>query len=459
METSVLQGLVLACFLGVVLVLFFEKKDYLTYSILLTVVAAVATSLVLPGEQAPALEDFIGAIEWDVVFFLICLFAIVEVLEEERVFEEVARRITHRFHANTRAFFYFICLVGTLSAALIEDVSVAVIFIPMMIRACERLRVDPTPFLLGMTISINLAATLTPFGSAQNVLIASEFGLAPVWFLRYLGAYFAVSTVLTLFLLDKLVLSKQIGVLWLPACTDEGGQVVKSPEEFEFVVEDAAASPAAFWRNLAALAGFVLLLFLVPSVIVAGFVGLLAFVFINPKSGELGEDVKKRPRLSHFLRRVDYKLVYFFICLFVLVYCMEVNGTLEAAGQFVTATFPDDPLALAALVLVVTSLLSGVLDNVPVTVVFLPLIGKLVADLGLVGTDAAAVQVAFIIGINVGGNFLPQGSAADMTTLELSRKFCVPGMSFKRLLKAGGAFALLHVALGLGYLALLVRLG
>jgi hypothetical protein len=56
----------------------------------------------------------------------------------------------------------------------------------------------------------------------------------------------------------------------------------------------------------------------------------------------------------------------------------------------------------------------------------------------------------------LGGNFLPQGSAADMMTLELSNVYCVDGMNYRKLLKIGGLFALLHIILGIGYLAIMI---
>ncbi|MBA7519630.1 hypothetical protein ES705_11710 [subsurface metagenome] len=43
-----------------------------------------------------------------------------------------------------------------------------------------------------------------------------------------------------------------------------------------------------------------------------------------------------------------------------------------------------------------------------------------------------------------------------MMTLELSTKYCVDGLNYRRLLKIGGLFALLHVMLGIGYLALII---
>jgi len=101
---------------------------------------------------------------------------------------------------------------------------------------------------------------------------------------------------------------------------------------------------------------------------------------------------------------------------------------------------------------VITSILSGLLDNLPVTILFLPIL-QVLMDAGF---SVTPILVAFILGINLGGNILPQGSAADMMTLELSAKYCVDEMNYKRLLKTGGIFAIYHIILGVSYLAIII---
>ncbi|MHA1745527.1 MAG: SLC13 family permease, partial [Promethearchaeota archaeon] len=137
------------CFLLLIIVLFFDEKDYLSFSILLIMVAAGVSSIEI--EAARELETYILFIDWEVVFFLISMFTIVEILKEARLFHETARIIVNRYKHNIRKMFYVICLVSTLSASILEDISVAIIFIPIIILTCREIKINPTPFLLGMT--------------------------------------------------------------------------------------------------------------------------------------------------------------------------------------------------------------------------------------------------------------------------------------------------------------------
>jgi len=154
MMLLLLQIIVVSCFIVVIIALFRAQTDFLFYSMVGMLVAATATFLLSPSPVST--EEVFLAVDWEVIFFLISLFTIVAILEEQYIFQEIARRITTKFKTNTRMFFWVICLVSTLSAAFIEDISVAVIFIPIIINTSKKLRINPAPILLGMTICINL---------------------------------------------------------------------------------------------------------------------------------------------------------------------------------------------------------------------------------------------------------------------------------------------------------------
>ena len=80
-----LQLFVIFCFVIVIIALFREKTDFLTYSVLAMLAAATATFLFSPSPFS--IEEFILAIDWPVIFFLISVFTIVVILEEQLIFQ------------------------------------------------------------------------------------------------------------------------------------------------------------------------------------------------------------------------------------------------------------------------------------------------------------------------------------------------------------------------------------
>lgn len=446
MMELLLQIIVLSCFGIVILALFREKHDFLFFSMAAMLIAATFTYFLSP--EPVSMEEIILSVDWEVIFFLISLFTIVAILKEKRIFQEIARRITIKFSTNTRRFFWVICLTSTISAAFIEDVSVAVIFIPMILSTSEKMKINPAPILLGMTICINLASTLTPFGSAENILIANKFVLSFDWFFINLGLYFLVGTISTLYLLDKFILRKHIKDIWTPECKAKEISLKEGyAEEHELVIVEKPIPRKIFYKNMVSLLVFFGLLILIPNILLTGFIGMLLFVFLNPRRDENG---KRYPDISYYLKKVDFKLIFFFISLFVLVFSFEKVGIIKFLEELVVNIAPSNVFLLSVLILIITSLFSGLIDNVPVTVLFIPIIQILSNN----SFAAVPLLTAFILGINLGGNFLPQGSAADMMTLELSKNYCAEDLNYKRLLKVGGIFAAYHIILGVGYLAL-----
>jgi len=407
------------------------------------VLAGLVSAIFIP--ETCSLEFYIEKIEWEVIFFLITMFTIVEILKENKVFDEIARLVVVKYQTNVRKMFYVLCVISTLLATIVEDLSVAMIFAPIIIVACRKLKIKPAAYLLGMTICINIAATLTPFGSAQNILITNEFGLDILWFIFNLGPYFVISLLSTLLLLDKFSLKRDINFCATHTC---------GPEEIEedSLLNEPNIKKQKFALNLIGLLIFIVLLLVVPEIYLAGLIGALLFVLINPIKNK---EAKRSFSLSKYLSHVDYKLIYFFMALFIFVGLLEANGTIGFIEELIKSVSAESEFILAIIILLSTSILSGLIDNTPVTIIFIPIVRLL---FNLPEFYLGPLVVAFILGINLGGNFLPQGSAADLATLEISRDNQVDDMSYKRLFKVGGLFALFHVLLGIGYLAVLVFL-
>jgi len=441
MTNLFLQIFVLICFLGVVIVLFFEDKDYIYFTFIFIVIAGISTSIFIP--ETRSLEFYIDSIEWEVIFFLITMFTIVEILKENKIFDEIARLVVVKYQYNLRKMFYVICIISTLLATIVEDLSIAMIFAPIIIVASRKMNIKPAAYLLGMTICINIAATLTPFGSAQNVLITNEFGLDMLWFIINLGPYFVISLISTLVLLDRFSLKKDLDYCIDHACGSE-----EIEEDSSFTEPNIERNK--FIMNLIGLVIFIILLLVIPEIYLAGLIGTLIFVLINPVENKNG---KKSLSLSKYLSNVDYKLIYFFIALFIFVGLLNANGTLLFIEKLISNISAESEFLLALIVLISTSILSGLIDNTPVTIIFIPIVRYL---FNLPEFYLGPIVVAFILGINLGGNFLPQGSAADLATLEISRDNQVNDMSYRRLFKVGGLFALFHILLGVGYIAVLI---
>ena len=489
----ILQIIVGLCFSGIIAILFMESKDYLIYSLVFIIIVAISTYLLKPGSMDNE-EDIILAIDWEVIVFLFCLFCIVEILNEQKIFHQFALIIVNKFHGRPRLMFYLLSIVSTLVATIIEDLSVAIIFIPIVIEACRRMKINPIPYMYGVTICINLASTLTPFGSAENIIIANRFNLDLHWHLVYLGIYFIVSLAITLFLLDRLILTKylkeyhdefdssipgyfnskdlqsnipkkktkikgffknprllginenKIHLTTIEAPSNQNIQLIKKQSKNNIL--ELEIEKKAYKKNLIGLVIFIIILCTIRNIVVAGILGLILFIFLNPIILKNG---KKEPSLATYLHRIDAKLIYFFIILFLIVHFMEVAELTIILENLMEKLTLHNTFLLSIGILVITSLLSGLMDDAPITILFLPIIADIIATNQYISNP---IFIAFTLGINLGGNFLPQGAACDMMTLELARKHKVKGFTYRNFVIVGGFFAIVHILLGIGYIYL-----
>lgn len=207
-----------------------------------------------------------------------------------------------------------------------------------------------------------------------------------------------------------------------------------------------------FNLNLIALTTFFIILLSVRIIYLVALFGCVIFIFLNPVKQPNGE---YKADLTYFAYKINYKIIYFFMCLFILTDLMELNGTLLALERVIETTAHHNLFFLCVEILLLTSILSGFLDNEPVTIIFLPIMDRIMENFGdpLVKTP---LIVAMVLGINLGGNFLPQGSSADLMNLELAKQNNIVEMNYRMLMKVGASFAILHIIIGVIYLYFLV---
>ncbi|RPI54542.1 MAG: hypothetical protein EHM56_06140, partial [Chloroflexi bacterium] len=125
-----------------------------------------------------------------------------------------------------------------------------------------------------------------------------------------------------------------------------------------------------------------------------------------------------RPDMRRMLREVDWTTLVFFIGIFVLVGGLEKAGVVSRLADLI-AHLGGDSLVLATTLMVwVSGLVSGVVDNVPYTIAALPIADQLTASIA--GAQGSSVLYwALVFGADLGGSATPIGSAANIVAVGL----------------------------------------
>lgn len=133
---------------------------------------------------------------------------------------------------------------------------------------------------------------------------------------------------------------------------------------------------------------------------------------------------------------------FFLIGIFVVVGALSESGLLSDFAHFLGGVIGGNALAGFVLILLVSILLSGFIDNVPYIIVMLPVADSLARS---VGASGELFMFALLIGSCLGGNLTPYGASANVAAMGILKKEGYP-MRFSGWLRLGAPFTLLTTA-------------
>jgi len=391
--------------------------------------AATITGLVL----TIPFEEFIGFINWEAIIIILSMSLITKIAQDSNVLEYVAVKLFKLSRGDQRIFLYLLCVITTLLAAVITDVVVVLILAPVVVRLCHFLKIRAGTYLLGMTVCINIGSIITPFSSGENIIISTAFDLNTSYFIQYYWIFSFLLLFLTIFLLDRFVLSKE------PKIEEQQKRFVLELVDADVMIK----SKKMFYFNSIAIIITIILFVVLPLLFLTAILSALLLVLVN-------RSYTKKP-MGKLLRDIEWEIIFFFISLYVVVECLIRAGFQEIFLQIPFETI--NPILLAFILLVFISLISGFVANTPTALIFIPIINTLIQNFNF---PSIPLLFSFIISINLGGNLIPQGAAADMMTLKVAQDSGVENLNYKRLLKSGALFALFHIGFSMLFLLILI---
>ncbi|KKM67789.1 hypothetical protein LCGC14_1467540 [marine sediment metagenome] len=424
MEIFVPEMIVFNLVLFAILMAFFSQSKFDYFPVALIIGAIAVMAMLGFGIEEWEILDFIN---FNTLIFIFAMQIIIYYATQDRVLEYISIKLVFITKGNNRLLFYMICvLTGTL-VAFIEDLTLSLILVPLIYRTCRILGIRAGTYMMGMTITINIGAILTPISSLKNLLISQEFEWDFGQYLANMGILFLITLFSTIFLMDRFILSKE------EKPTEQNKQLLFSMLDPKMVIENKRYFIST---TIILIATFVFM-------IIINMPGLVSII----SAAILLITHYKTSNFSDIKNDIAWKIIIVFAVLFILSNSLAYFGLSKIISTGLVSLV-DNNIYLAVLItLSVSSLLSAFLAGTPVTIILLPIFSALIGQ----GFFPNPIIIAFIGGVNMAGNFLPQGSACDLLTLNLAKKYDVANLNYRRLLKNGALFAMLHFFIILGY--------
>ena len=374
---------------------------------------------ILTQEEAFYSHEF--GIDYNVVFLLIGMMVIVNIVRETGLFEVSAIWAAQRAGADAVRMIVLLAVVTAALSAMLDNVTTVLLMAPLTLSITKRLDLNPVPFLIVEALSSNIGGTATLVGDPPNIMIASKAELGYLQFLTVLGPIVcAIMAVLLIW-----VRLAYRGSMHVAPRLKEALLALDSRD----AVEDPVLLKRCVWLLAVVNAAFCLhgILHLEPATI--ALVGASAFMLIDRATKtRRGDDLS-------YLTDVEWKTIFFFIGLFILVGGLVKVGVISGlAGRLVSFTHGHPALSALA-VLWGSAILSAIVDNIPFVAAMNPLVVDLARSLHPEITDYAALVHqpdilplwwSLALGACLGGNGTVIGASANVVIVDLARKAGYP---------------------------------
>jgi Na+/H+ antiporter NhaD/arsenite permease-like protein len=392
-----------------------------------------ATLMIVSGvvTQDEAFYSHEFGVDYNVIFLLIGMMIIVNIVRETGLFEVLAIWSAQRAGADPFRMLALLALVTAVLSAMLDNVTTVLLMAPVTLSIAKRLHLDPVPFLIVEAIASNIGGTATLVGDPPNIMIASKAQLGYLQFLIVLGP--VVVGIMAVFLVGLRLLY--------------GGRLQVAPHLKEAVLglapRDAVQDPLLL-RRCVWLLGLVNLAFglhgvlhLEPATI--ALVGASAFMLIGRANRKHDSD-----ELS-YLADVEWKTIFFFIGLFILVGALVKVGVIGMLATQLLSFTQGYPAAAVFSILWGSALLSAVIDNIPYVAAMNPLVVDLARSLHpeisdyttlVHQPDILPLWWSLALGACLGGNGTLIGASANVVIADLARRAGYP-ISYRHFFMVG----------------------
>ncbi|MFB6290255.1 MAG: ArsB/NhaD family transporter [Candidatus Bipolaricaulia bacterium] len=376
-----------------------------------------------------------SAIDFDTITLVLGMMIMVGTVQRTGLIEYLSIIIAQKSKGRVWLLLLGLGAFTAVASAVMDNVTTMVLVAPTTLSITDLLGLSPIPFLISESMLSIVGGMSTLIGAPPNIMIGSAADLSFTQFVTHLGpiavVIWLISVLYFWFKFNKTLSS-----------TSVQSQALKEMDPAR-TVED--------WIDLKKAAGVIVVV--IALYLIHGMIGLepqtVAFI------GATLALVLIRPDVKETLADVEWSVLFFYGSLFVLVGGLEEAGIIQQIAREFGVIAENFPL-LAPLVLVwLAGILSGIIDNVPLTIALVPVI----QGLGSIhGIHLTSYWWALALGAVLGGISSPVGSSANVITVSLSER-TDNAITFTKWLKIGVPLTILNLTLASLFLFFGMQLG
>lgn len=351
-----------------------------------------------------ALLDALKAINLDVMLFLFGMFIVGNALEKSGYLSHLSYKMFKRAKSVDHVVLFILFGMGIASAFLMND-TLAIIGTPVVLLLARKHDLDAKLLLLTLAFAITIGSVMSPIGNPQNLLIAinGNIGNPFIIFFQYLFVPTMVSLLACFFILKFFYKEK-----FCNGALDHSQEPIQN-------------------HQLAVISKISLALLIILIMVKIGLVFLdvqidfrLTYIVLIAALPIL----LFSPERKEVLRNIDWHTLIFFAAMFVLMESVWQTGFFQNI-----ITMLDFNITSVAMIFLVSIILSQFISNVPLVVLYLPM---------LIQAGASTKEmVALAAGSTLAGNLFILGAASNVMIIQNAEKKAGETITFWEFAKVG----------------------
>ena len=383
---------------------------------LLIFIAVYALMLLLPTWRAAAalaaaaafvligivpVGEVAGAVDWNVLLMLAGTMGTVDLFIRSNMPNRLSDRLVSVL-PSVKWLIIALALFAGLVSAFVDNVATVLMLAPVGLAISKKLNISPVEPILAIAVSSNLQGAATLVGDTTSILLAGHMGLDFMDFFVYRG---------------------RPGMFWVV----EAGALVTVPVMLVLFRREKGKLRVDRLTPVTDYLPTWLLLGTVLSLIAASFIpnkpditnGVICMVFFLV--GLLLESGKSKEKslTADVLKAIDYETLGLLAGLFIVIRGIERVGIIDELSRAISRMGGGSLFWTYTIIVWASVLISAFVDNIPYTATMLPVVGGVVASLGV---NQAVLCFGLLTGATLGGNLTPVGASANIAACGILRR-------------------------------------
>jgi Na+/H+ antiporter NhaD/arsenite permease-like protein len=350
--------------------------------------------IILLGMASPA-EAFLKWVNWDVLAIYWGYGMLVTSFLKSNIPFWLANQVLSRVKKEKYALLFLCILAMVLSSFMVNPV-VVIMLAPLAIEIATRLKASLFLYLVALSVSSNVVTTVTMISDPPAIIMATSTGMDFLdfyWFQGRIGlgtlSIIGIGVALSTLLFQFRKLNNVVDI------KEEKIKITYGP----LVLFLLSVLALAFipWKSLGVwnhpgLVGFGL--------------GVLSLII-------------SRGDVRQMLKEYDWNSLVFLVGIFIVVETVNSIGLLADFANWLGSTGMKSPMLYLAIFVWVSVAISSFIDNVPYTVLMIPVCAGVAQTLGI---SPFPFYFGMLVGTGIGGNITPVGATANVIATGMLEK-------------------------------------